>query len=187
MKKYLLIIACACLALSSFADDNAGVSKKEAATTSGLVSRKVYELDPNGGKPRRPIMGVGDLENLRIKAGTKESGSGGTGTYSKPSHADLVDNIKQAFAELGMDPLGGKPRVPVDPRKPTSSGGFANMVKGNINVSISCPSHVGQSDHVGIDDVTSLIDKLLTNQGNGKSIADVTRMIDRMLTGGTAQ
>ena len=154
MKKYLLL-GCACMALSAFADDTditKGYTDCFVLTNTASVTSRYWNGDntTHGGKPRLPE------KPLSVGSGNVYPVRDGSSSFSSSVGWGTKDLVKVDLVELGKEPLGGKPR---DPGRPLSIDDFLNNVRKNSSYSSSKPT---------IDDVTSLIDLLLKEgQSNG--------------------
>lgn len=169
MKKYLLLLGCACMALSALADDtDINKARTTGDSVCKIASWKAASQFPvlviDGGKPRFPVKPLSLPGTVSLFS--KDDGS----TMSNMHVGGERNFVKADLVEFGKEPLGGKPR---DPGRPLSIDDFLNNVRNNSSFSSSKPT---------IDDVTSLIDQLLyEGQGQAKSVNDVTTMIDQML------
>lgn len=195
MKKYLLFIGCVCAAFAAFADDNVTGVMNWSLTPSvsynavNSVKDLGVEAEPKGGKPRKPVTPTKPTSGNLIDTGkgTIHPGSGvvlvsdGSASFNTIQDYNILDALKLHFIDNGKEPLGGKPRKPVDPSRPTGSGGIFDHLKANLGGAVTSPAP-GGNNSVTIEDVTNLIDELLNGtQSSGKSIDDVTSLIDQML------
>ena len=202
MKKYLLLLGCACMALSSLADDT-DINKIRThdfgsftiSATTTAVTRYTRDDNPitHGGKPRLPERPVRD--------GNPDPACDGTTSYNYlPGHVMLcVRGVQET--------LGGKPRFPV---KPLSLPGAVSLFS-NDDGSTMSNMHVGGERNFVKADLVEFgkeplggkprdpgrplsIDDFLNNVRNNSSfssskptIDDVTSLIDQLLYEGQGQ
>lgn len=168
MKKYLLLLGCVCIVLSAFADDTALTkSRSSFFTDSAFLSivTRIAISDPvtNGGKPRLPEKPRStNPGNVAVRNGSFSGNSLAKKDDPREWTLEKVDLVG-----FHIDPLGGKPR---------DKGRPLGITPGGVVVA-------GGAKKLTIDDVTSLIDQLLTEgQSSAKNISDVTTLIDQLLT-----
>ena len=138
MKKYLLFLGCACMALSAFADDSAVT--QPPSSSKNYVG--VQDLRPNkpsdeeqGGKPRipgRPLSrsDFGDFVFSNTRPDIMSSSASDDSSPLMYPNAQKDKDVNLYLVDLfqwGIGPLGGKPR---DPGRPLSSGDFGNYLWG---------------------------------------------------------
>ncbi len=203
MKKYLLLLGCACMALAVLADDVviAKAPSSDLINLTDIIAEKVVSpTNPieHGGKPRRPkstpvggcsstsinrVYHPGDLMETdggkkRVRKGIEDSGipvRPGTFVYCSSGDGSTL-SIDKRFVKEFIENVtnGGRGRK--------EKGGIESWRPVTGNGSVIASSAGGDSDKLTIADVTDLIDQLLKGEAKGKSIGDVTMMIDQILT-----
>ena len=150
MKKYLLLLGCACLALAVLADDSTitKVSSSDLIGSKDIIAEKVVKpTNPieQGGKPRRP----------------KSSPVGGPSIF-----ANMVKqvglNIVSGLVHIGdeVDPNGGKPRTP--------KGIDGCTVRPGKNTGVASSSGDGSGSSSSFNRVFNPGDVCVTNGGKGR-------------------
>jgi hypothetical protein len=209
MKKYLLLLGCACMALSALADDT-DINKVRThdfgsftvSATSIVVTRYTRDDNPitHGGKPRLP--------ERPVRNGNPDPACDGTTSYNYlPGHVELVAQAMSSVKGV-KETLGGKPRLP---EKPLSTGPGTVSLFSKDDGSTMSNMHVGGERNFVKADLVEFgkeplggkprdpgrplsIDDFLNNVRNNSSfssskptIDDVTSLIDQLLYEGQGQ
>lgn len=205
MKKYLLLLGCACMALSALADDTditkvrtVDMSSFTKCQTATVMTRYTSDDNPitHGGKPRLPEKPV--REGNPACDGTTSYNVAGNNNYAFPALRFVI--------EVGIVVTnGGKPRLHEKPR----SGGGSGIVYPVSDGSTSFSSSVGWGTKdlvkvdlvelgkeplggkprdpgrpLSIDDFLNNVRKNSSYSSSKPTIDDVTSLIDLLLKEG---